>query len=232
MRINQYVAVATGMSRRAADKAIARGRVSINGQVASVGTEVASNDTVTLDNRPIIHPGHINVVTIMFNKPVGYVCSRRGQGSKTIYDLLPSELHHLKPVGRLDKDSSGLLLLTNDGALAHELTHPSFQKEKIYEVEIDKPLKAKDREKITKSGINIGDDRHSQFQLQQPVISNQKSRKLLVPNSYFLVTLTEGRNRQIRRTFATLGYHVKQLHRIAFGSYRLGQLESGNCKEI
>ena len=224
------MALATGLSRRAADKAIIDGRVTINGQVTSVGTEVKADDKVTLDKRPITPT--VKPQTIMLNKPVGYVCSRQGQGNKTIYDLLPPEWQHLKPVGRLDKDSSGLLLLTNDGKLAHELTHPSFKKEKVYEVEIDKPLKAKDHEKITKSGVNIGDDRRSQFQLQQLAISTQRSRKPLVPNFYFLVSLTEGRNRQIRRTFATLGYSVVHLHRTQFGNHSLKHLVSGKFDQI
>ena len=115
MRINKYVALATGMSRRAADRAIDEGRVQVNGQVPSAGQAVADSDSVTLDNSVITTD--VKIQTIMLNKPVGYVCSRDGQGSRTIYDLLPSELHHLKPVGRLDKNSSGLLLMTNDGQL-------------------------------------------------------------------------------------------------------------------
>src|SRR3990167_10432422 len=154
MRINKYVALASGMSRRGADEAISDKRITVNGQVALTGQEVAVNDKVTLDRQPITPPKVLQ--TVVLNKPVGYVCSREGQGSKTIYDLLPPELHHLKPVGRLDKDSSGLLLLTNDGDLAHQLTHPSSQKEKVYEVELNKPLSEMNKVKI-ESGIEIGD---------------------------------------------------------------------------
>src|SRR3990167_9874353 len=145
MRINKYVALATGMSRRAADAVIELGKITVNGQPATAGQQISSEDKVALDGKNINTSSKIQ--TIILNKPVGYVCSRDGQGSKTIYDLLPAELHNLKPVGRLDKDSSGLLLLTNDGELAHKLTHPSFQKEKVYEVELG-PLDETDKHNI------------------------------------------------------------------------------------
>src|SRR5581483_8687429 len=131
MRLNRFVALATGTSRRHADVLIEQQRLRINDHLGQTGETVAANDTVTLDGQPLTLPA---TMTIMLNKPVGYVCSRQGQGSQTIYTLLPPELHHLKPVGRLDKDSSGLLLLTNDGQLANQLTHPSYRKEKVYEI--------------------------------------------------------------------------------------------------
>ena len=138
MRINKYVASATGLSRRVADKAIEQGNVLVNGQKATPGHDVTDQDVVTLSGKTLSPPA--NIQTIIFNKPTGYVVSRDGQGNRTIYELLPPELRHLKPVGRLDKDSSGLLLLTNDGQLAQELTHPRYQKTKIYEVRVSQPL--------------------------------------------------------------------------------------------
>src|SRR5665213_2596758 len=144
MRVNQFVAQATGLSRRAADRAIQEARLAINQHTAGLGDSVTSNDAVTLDNRPIMAAASL---VIMLNKPAGYVCSRAGQGSRTIYDLLPSEYHQLKPVGRLDKDSSGLLLLTNDGQLANQLAHPRYAKTKTYEVTLDKPLTKIDQAK-------------------------------------------------------------------------------------
>lgn len=229
MRINKFLAGATGISRRAADKAIEEGRVLVNGARPQPGQEVTNADEVLLDHKKL------NALpakqTIMLNKPVGYVVSRDGQGSQTIYDLLPPELHHLKPVGRLDKDSSGLLLLTNDGQLAQELTHPKYQKTKIYEVEIDKPLSKQAFEQVTKTGVDIG-DYVSRFQLKQLVISNQRLAGPLDPNCHILVTITEGKNRQIRRTFAALGYNIKKLHRTQFGAYRLAdRLTLGSYRE-
>src|SRR5579862_5021377 len=103
MRINKFVAQASGLSRRAADDAIRQGRVTINGQLAQLGGEVSENDTITLDGNSLRRQ---KLLTIILNKPVGYVSSRQGQNSKTVYHLLPEEYSYLKPIGRLDKDSS------------------------------------------------------------------------------------------------------------------------------
>src|SRR4029079_9435972 len=113
MRINKFIALHSALSRRAADTAIEQGRVTVNGQTPSTGQDVTESDTVRLDGQSL--KLNTAITTIMLNKPAGYVVSRQGQGSKTVYDLLPPELHKLKAVGRLDKNSSGLLLLTNDG---------------------------------------------------------------------------------------------------------------------
>lgn len=214
MRINKFVALATGMSRRAVDKAIANGRVLLNGRIAKMGQDVTSQDSVRLDNHELVPTTN---QTIILNKPAGYVVSRDGQGNPTIYDLLPRKYHGLKPVGRLDKDSSGLLLLTNDGKLANELTHPSFQKEKVYHVELNQTLTPKDKFKIER-GVELEDGK-SALQLD----GQGKDWK---------VTMHEGRNRQIRRTFASLGYTVTKLHRLKFGDYELDVLEIGKTKEI
>ena len=103
MRINKYVALATGLGRRKADKVIQDGAILVNGAVATKGINVSTNDSVFYNGKKLLIPEELT--TIMLHKPVGYVCSRNGQGSRTIYDLLPKTLHHLKPVGRLDKDS-------------------------------------------------------------------------------------------------------------------------------
>lgn len=219
MRLNKFIAQSTGMSRRSADKAIADRRVSVNGRQADVGIDVTDDDEVKLDNQSLKLSEKL--VTYILNKPAGYVVSRDGQGSKTIYELIPPELHHLKPVGRLDKESSGLLLLTNDGHLANELTHPKYQKLKVYEVDLLKPLTSADKAAIEK-GV-ILDDGISRLKIEQLAVSG----KQLIPNCQFLVTMTEGRNRQIRRTFAALGYTVKNLHRTRFGPYALKQLNIG-----
>lgn len=232
MRINKYVALASGLSRRAADVAIANGRVKVNANLAEAGQAITGHDEVLLDGKRLKVTDQ--KLTIMLNKPVGYVVSRDGQGGRTIYDLLPPQLHHLKPVGRLDKNSSGLLLLTNDGDLANRLTHPSFEKKKVYEVEINKPLGAKDFRTITDKGVDIGDERLSQFQLeainQNP---NKQLRKIYSTDSVlWRATLAEGRNRQIRRSFEALGYKVTKLRRIRFSEYALEGLPLGKYKEL
>lgn len=215
MRLNVYVAQGSGLSRRAADAAISAGRVHVNGLLSSTGQQVSETDKVTLDNRPITPP--VKVHTIMLNKPVNYVCSRDGQGSRTVYDLLPNELHNLKPVGRLDKDSTGLLLFTNDGKLANELTHPRYQKTKIYEVILHKPLTTHDK-KAVEQGVMLADG------ISHLNLSGQ--------GSSWVVSMQEGRNRQIRRTFTALNYTVRKLHRTHFGSYSLGNLSVAKFIEL
>ena len=209
MRLNKYIAAGSDLSRRGADAAIAAGRVTINGQPAEQGQDVSDTDVVALDGRAITPA--VNTTSIMLNKPRGYVVSRDGQGSNTIYDLLPPEYQRLNPVGRLDKDSSGLLLLTNDGQLANELTHPSRQKLKIYEVTLDRPLQPLHRQMISDHGLLL-EDGLSKLQLERLQDGDDCGWK---------VTMHEGRNRQIRRTFAALGYTVQTLHRTHFGPYQL-----------
>lgn len=217
MRLNQFIALSTGVSRRQADSLIQAGRVHINGKPAQYGQPFSATDTITLDGRVLEAPQQ--TTTIILNKPVGYVCSRDGQGARTIYDLLPAELHTLKPVGRLDKDSSGLLLLTNDGKLANELTHPRYAKTKRYTVRLDKHLEDADCIHISQAGVNL-DDGPSQLELQ-PLGDNGKKWE---------VVMQEGRNRQIRRTFAALGYTVTELHRTEFGTYELGDMNPGQYR--
>jgi len=213
MRINKFVAAATGMSRRSADKVIAEGRVVMNGQPVDIGSSVGDKDIVIFDSRRLELP---KTQTILINKPLGFVCSRNGQGSKTIYELLPQQYHELKPVGRLDKDSSGLLVLTNDGDLANTLTHPRFQKNKIYDATINQPLSEQHEKLISQPGVQL-EDGISRLQLLQ--LDNKRLS--------WQITIQEGRNRQIRRTFARLGYTVHSLHRITFGPYSLEGLPSG-----
>ncbi|HEX3569149.1 MAG TPA: pseudouridine synthase [Candidatus Saccharimonadales bacterium] len=216
MRINRFIASATGMSRRVADAAIRQGQVSVNDQPPQPGQDITNSDVVTYRGRRLRLAA---TQTIILNKPVGYVVSREGQGSRTIYDLLPPELHHLKPIGRLDKDSSGLLLLTNDGQLAQELTHPKYQKTKMYEVTLDAPLQPLHRQMIAEIGLQLEDGR-SKLGLERLRDGNDTAWR---------VTMQEGRNRQIRRTFTALGYEVITLHRTQFGTYALPPtLKPGN----
>ena len=219
MRINKYLALSTGMSRRAADTAIAEGRVTVNGNTPSPGQAVQPKDRVLLDGTPVTPT--IAHTTIMLNKPTGYVVSRNGQGSPTVYDLLPPRLHHLKPIGRLDKDSSGLLLLTDDGQLAQELTHPSRQKVKAYDVTLNKPLGFKEYTALQK-GVTLTDGIS-----HLAVTFAQKHYDTQTLAATYKVRMSEGRKRQIRRTFVTLGYQVTQLHRTHFGDFSLGTLPAG-----
>ena len=222
MRINLFIAKATGMSRRAADNVVASGRVRLNDTVVNPGTQVNNDDPISLDGHLLHLPEE--TTTIVLNKPAGFVCSRDGQGSRTVYELLPSALQdlNLKTVGRLDKDSSGVLLLTNDGQLAQRLTHPSFRKTKVYELKLGGPLKALHHQMITDIGVQLSDGR-SRLSLERMHEGDDRSWR---------VTMHEGRNRQIRRTFASLGYQVAKLHRTQFGDYMLNDLASGAYREI
>lgn len=217
MRINKWLAERTNLSRRRADDAIVAGRVTLDGRAAEPGDSVTPESTVTLDARPILNKPAAPKILLLLNKPVGYVCSRRGQGSKTIYELLPPRLHYLNPVGRLDKESSGLLLLTNDGALANQLMHPRHGKKKVYQLSLDKPLSPEDKNKIVQ-GIKL-EDGLSRLEL----FGNGRN---------WTITMQEGRNRQIRRTFEALNYKVTKLHRTQFGEYKLQALKSGLFRAV
>ncbi len=220
IRVNKFVALSnTTMSRRAADRAIEMGRIKINGELAAPGSLVKEEDKVTIDDRLLTPPEKL--VTVIFNKPLGYVCSKRGQGNQTIYDLLPESLRSLNPVGRLDKESSGLLLLTNDGDLAQKLTHPSNQKSKVYEIKLDKPLTDKDVIKVSTTGVLLGDGK-----------SKLRLDKLGNSPLEWKVSMHEGRNRQIRRTFQAIDYKVTRIHRTQFGPYKLGPLDSGKFEYL
>jgi 23S rRNA pseudouridine2605 synthase len=151
------------------------------------------------------------------------VCSRRSQGdNKTIYELLPAEYHKLKTVGRLDKDSSGLILLTNDGDFALRMTHPRYSKIKVYNVRLSRDLEPLHQQMISDFGVTL-EDGQSQLSLSRMYDESRKE---------WVVTMSEGRNRQIRRTFEALGYSVKKLHRIQFGNYSLGDMKRGEYKPV
>lgn len=186
----------------------------VNGEPAKAGQTVTAKDTVTIDGKTISAKNP--VITILLNKPRGYVCSRDGQGSQTIYELLPQDLQLLNPVGRLDKDSSGLLLMTTDGQLAHELSHPRFAKVKKYTVTFGRPLEPLHQQMVSDHGIKLEDG-----------VSKLTLTKKDEVGKEFEVTMHEGRNRQIRRTFAALGYQVGSLHRTDFGPYHLGDVATG-----
>lgn len=217
MRLNKFLADNTALSRRKADSAIVNGRVNVNGQKAILGIEVEPRDVILLDGVKI-KPASKETVVVLLNKPVGYVSSKRGQGSKTVYDLLPAAYSELNIAGRLDKDSSGLVVLTNSGELLNELAHPGNNKEKVYEVILDKELWPEDQKKLLK-GVNIGDERPSKFKRMKKTSSKS-----------FEIVLSEGRNRQVRRSFKTLGYEVVGLERTRLGSYSLKDIPSGKFK--
>jgi 23S rRNA pseudouridine2605 synthase len=219
VRLNKFIALSSDLSRRGADTAISEGRVTINGITAAQGQDVSDTDAIRLDGNQLAPRS--DTLTVLLHKPRGYVVSRNGQGSKTIYDLLPKQYQQLNSIGRLDKDSSGLLLLTNDGQLAQSLTHPSRQKLKVYQVMLNKPLEPLHHQMIHDHGIVLEDG-----------ISKLRLEKIGESTTNWLVTMHEGRKRQIRRTFSALGYTVVSLHRLSFGDYTLGDLNPGEIREV
>ena len=239
VRLNKFLAERLGVSRREADELIRANQISINGKIAQIGDKVDKTSKVCYNNKDI--PVQTEYLYLAFNKPIGYVCSRRAQGdTPTIYSLLPDKYHKLKTVGRLDKDSSGLILLTNDGDFAFQMTHPKFRKQKIYEVNLDKALEPLHQQMISDYGVALTDGL-SRFKIINNQSFNLSPSKSHRNNScshhqtkqpQYTVFLTEGRNRQIRRTFAALGYKVTRLHRISFGKYELGNLETGKYIEV
>lgn len=218
LRLNKHLALQLGVSRREADELIERGQVTINNKNATLGARFVSGDVIAVKGTPI--SSNTTYQYLMFNKPVGYVCSRRNQGDiPTIYAILPPEYHILKPVGRLDKDSSGLMLLSNDGDFAYRMTHPKFVKTKVYKVELDRKLEPLHQQMISDHGIQLEDG------LSKFTVTHDTSRT-------YEITMHEGRNRQIRRTFIALGYTVTALHRTQFGNYSLGDIRPGEYQTV
>jgi 23S rRNA pseudouridine2605 synthase len=219
MRINQYIAQVLGISRRAADKEIESGNVQKNGARAGLGDQVGETDKVFYKGEPLVNT-RLHGTTIMLNKPVGYVTSRKRDesGASTVMDLLPSELQHLKPVGRLDKESDGLLLLTDDGDLLYRSTHPKFQTEKEYLVTFETPLSDSEIA-LWKKGMKLID-------------GIARADNIVRMKKGFLITLHQGKNRQIRRMAGKTGNKVETLTRVRSGEYVLGTLPVGEWKKV
>lgn len=218
VRLNKHlVDLGLADSRRKADESIEAGQVLVNGIVASVGTKVLTTDSVTYKGKSGTKREHI---TIRFNKPVGYVSSHVAEPTeKTLFKLLPKSFAHLKIAGRLDKDSHGLMILSSDGQLVQRLSHPSNGKLKEYVVMLNKEFATVDKPKLT-TGVKLDDG-----------LSTFVSAKQLAPKR-LRVTLREGRNRQVRRTFEALGYVVTDLERTQLGTTQLGRLMSGTFEFI
>jgi pseudouridine synthase len=222
MRLSKYLASLPELklSRRKADELIEQGVVFVEDSKAIIGEQIREGSKITLFKKDYIFTSEPQTVTtVLINKPYGVVCSRDGQGKKSIYELIPKNLHDLKVAGRLDSDSTGLVILTNSGDQIQQLTHPSKNHKKLYEIKLSKVLSAEDANQIINRGVNIGDARASRFNV----------RKV---EDHYEVTLSEGRNRQIRRTFEKLGYHVTRLHRTRMGQFELGELKIGAFKEV
>ena len=223
MRINKFLAECGVASRRTADKLIEEKRVKINGKVAKLGDEVDEfNDTVVLDGAPV---GKIKKLEYyIMNKPKGYVCTvKDDKGRKTVMDLLPPTTARLFPVGRLDYDSEGLLLFTNDGELTQRLTHPSSEIPKTYLVRVEGSVEDKILDKI-RHGVEI-DGRVTKKCHIRLIARTKEFTKLHI-------TITEGRNREIRKMFESFGKTVDFLKRIKIGDLTIGGLDRGSVRKL
>ena len=222
VRLNKFIASSGLCSRRKADELIESGKVSVNGKkVTELGFLVSEKDKVFVNQkqiRPVKHEYY------RFFKPAGYITTADDEkGRKTIYDLLPESMYHLRPVGRLDKDSTGLLILTNDGDLINELTHPSVKVPKVYIVSIDSVIHQHELEQMA-NGIEIESGKIAYADIS--VLEADKKHTLMQ------ITLYQGMNRQIRRMFEYFGYEVKTLKRIQHAIINLDGLKRGEFKPI
>ena len=218
MRLNRFLAAAGVGSRRHCDELIAAGRVAINGQICTnFSAQPATRDHVKVDGKPVrVDP----LLTILLNKPAGFVSTRKDVHScDTIFDLLPKKFSRLFNIGRLDAQTEGLILLTNDGDLAQRLTHPRYKIEKEYEVTLDRQWDATLAPKLL-SGIFL-DGQRAKIARLHSITSNR-----------LRIVLSQGINRQIRRMFHEIGYEVKRLVRVRTGNLRLGDLPRGHWRPL
>lgn len=219
MRLNRFLARAGVASRRAADRLIASGSVCVNGNaLTDLGTQIdPETDSVVVDGRPVALPEALTYVVL--NKPAGYVVTLSDpQGRPTVVDLIGGVGARLVPVGRLDAQTEGLLVLTDDGDLAHRVTHPSFELDKVYEVVARGVLSEADRVRL-EAGIELD----GRMTAPAAVRILSCSRGTTVAE----ITIHEGRKRQVRRMFEAVGHPVRGLRRTRVGPLALGDLQSG-----
>ena len=222
MRINKYIAQSGIASRRKADELIEAGRGKVNGEVVTMlGFEIRRKDKVTVDDKLVFCK---NYEYFRFYKPAGYITTTSDEkGRKTIYNLLPDSMRAMKPVGRLDKDSSGLIILTNDGDLIYDLTHPSIKVSKVYRVTVDSKLTKAELETLAK-GIEIEKGKIAYADVELLEATNKES--------LLEMTLYQGMNRQIRKMIEFLGHNVISLKRIRHATIELTGLKKGQFKPL
>lgn len=223
LRLNRAVASTGVMSRRAADEAISRGRVKVNGTVVKEFNFIVDpeRDRLSVDNKPLVFKKKLYVALY---KPKGVVATRSDElGRKNVIDLLPQTLSHLKPVGRLDRDSEGLLILSNDGDVAYRLTHPSKTVWKKYQVTIRGIPENAVFDDLAE-GIELDDG------MTQPAIISDISER--GDRTSFCIAICEGRNRQIRRMCDHVGHPVIRLVRVAIGRLQLKPMGPGEWRYL
>lgn len=218
IRLQKFLAQAGVASRRSSEELIVAGRVSINGRIATeLGVRVQPSDDVRVDGKRI-RPAASQ--WYMLHKPRGYMSTRSDpQGRRTLYDLVPPPMRRLFYVGRLDFDSEGLVLLTNDGDTAHRLLHPRYRIDREYDVELEQQVDDAALEQLRR-GVQLDDGR-----ARARTVRRKGGRRVVL-------TLQEGRKREVRRMFAELGHNVLRLRRVRYGPIRLGDLPPGEWRAL
>ncbi len=222
-RLQKIIAAAGYCSRRRAEELIAAGRVRVDGQVAILGTQAdAEKNTILIDGKPL--NAAEKLVYILLNKPIGTVTTLSDpEGRPVVTDLVRDLSIRLFPVGRLDINTSGLLLLTNDGALANRLAHPSNQVDKVYLVKVRGHLSEESR-RLLETGVTLDDGITSPAK-----VTNFRVRG---GHSWFELTIHEGRNRQVRRMCGALGHQISRLVRIGYAFLTLDELTPGQKRML
>ena len=217
MRLSRYLAHAGVSSRRGAEKLIAAGRIEVDGKrVTDPARDVTERSEVRVDGSPVAPEAR---ETWLLNKPIGVVSTAKEPGRRRAVTELIDTKARLYPVGRLDADSSGLILLSNDGELANRLTHPSFEVTKTYRVELRRPPAERDLDRL-RAGVELEDG------LTAPAQVKRAGERLIE------VTIHEGRNRQVRRMAEAIGNEAVALSRVQFGSLSLGSLAAGESRRL
>jgi 23S rRNA pseudouridine2605 synthase len=223
VRLNKAIADTGYCARRKADELIQAGKVQVNGQtVTEMGLRVnPAQAVITVNGQPLTSA---EKAYLLFNKPTGYVTSRRGgRTGKSIYELIPPAQQSVDPAGRLDQDSSGALLLSNDGDFLYKITHPKFHLPKVYEIMLDRPLTPDEIEQLLK-GIKLMPE--NKLAVMKSVIPDAQNPKR------YQVELITGYNRQIRRSLTAVRARVLTLHRLSFGPIELGTLKPGQARPL
>lgn len=223
MRINKFLADCGIASRRHADEMIAAERVKINGLVATLGASVEDGDTVLVDEVPV-STDEKKLEYYIMNKPKGVVCTvSDDRGRRTVMQLLPEGVGRVFPVGRLDYATEGLLLFTNDGDLSYRLTHPKSEVPKTYMVKLEGTMTEKDLNPI-RSGIEL--DGELTKKCKAHIVETHKEYTKVH------ITITEGKNRQVRRMFEAIGKNVAFLKRVSIGKLKLSGLDRGEVRAL
>jgi len=219
MRINQYISLCGIASRRKAEALILDGKVSVNGVIVKkLSKQISETDLVEIGGEKI-SPAKLHT-TIAFHKPPGVICTLADpQGRKTIYDCLPGGFSSLKYIGRLDLQSRGLILLSDDGELVYRLTHPKYRIERSYLVWTSRELSRRAMENLL-NGIDIGNGEIG------------KVKDIFLDDGFVEFVLTEGKNREIRKMLHALHYHIEDLKRVSFANITLGDLAAGDYREV